>query len=69
MGDIRATGYNVLVELLDDEQKSGEGLILPATKDNDRRLSSGKVLSVGPGFLVPFLRIVPNMKILSTFAF
>ena len=51
---VNLTGYNVLVEEIQPEEKSQAGIIIPescAKKHNT--LKCGKVIKTGPGFLIP----------------
>jgi len=47
-------GANVLVELLDVEEKTGGGIIMPTTTKTETDLVQGIVINKGPGFLLPF---------------
>ena len=47
-------GANVLVKLLDTEEKSGGGIIMPTTNKTETDLVRGVVVNKGPGFLLPF---------------
>ncbi|MGE4159695.1 MAG: co-chaperone GroES [Planctomycetota bacterium] len=53
MGQLILTADRVLIEPRDGEQQTPGGLLLPATVASKERVGAGRVIRVGPGFLVP----------------
>jgi len=53
MGELIVVGDRVLIEPLEGEQQTESGLILPATATERDKVRNGRVLKVGPGYLVP----------------
>lgn len=53
MAEIIVVGDRVLIEPLEGEQQTESGLILPATATERDKVRNGRVLKVGPGYLVP----------------
>lgn len=58
MTKIYLTGINILIEKIDKEMKSKSGLVMPESKDN---LVCGRVVQIGPGFLLPQITNDPAM--------
>lgn len=52
MAELILVGDRVLIEPLDGEQTTQSGLILPATAADKERVQMGRVVKVGPGYLV-----------------
>lgn len=53
MGELIVVGERVLIEQLDSEQQTQSGLYLPATVAEHDKVRSGRIVQVGPGYLVP----------------
>ncbi len=53
MPELIVVGDRVLIEPLEGEQQTESGLILPATATERDKVRNGRVLKVGPGYLVP----------------
>ena len=53
MGELILVGDRVLLEPLEGEQQTASGLILPATATERDKVRNGRVVKVGPGYLVP----------------
>ena len=53
MGELILVGDRVLIQPLDGEQTTQSGLILPATATERERVQTGRVIQVGPGYLMP----------------
>lgn len=52
MGELMIIGDRVLIEPLEGEQQTESGLILPATATEREKVRNGRVLRVGPGYLM-----------------
>jgi co-chaperonin GroES (HSP10) len=53
MPELIVVGDRVLIEPLEGEKRTESGLILPATATEKDKVRNGRVLKVGPGYLVP----------------
>ena len=53
MPELIVVGDRVLSEPLEGEKQTQSGLILPATATEKDKVRNGRVLKVGPGYLVP----------------
>ncbi len=53
MPELIVVGDRVLIEPLEGEKQTQSGLILPATATEKDKVRNGRVLKVGPGYLVP----------------
>jgi|ADurb_H2B_02_Slu_FD_contig_21_3381860_length_562_multi_4_in_0_out_0_1 chaperonin GroES len=53
MPELIVVGDRVLIEPLEGEKQTASGLILPATATEKDKVRNGRVLKVGPGYLVP----------------
>lgn len=52
MAELILIADRVLIEPLDGEQMTPSGLVLPATATDRERVQMGRVIQVGPGYLV-----------------
>jgi len=53
MPELILVGDRVLIEPQDGEQQTESGLVLPATVTERDKVHSGRVIRVGPGYLMP----------------
>ena len=52
MSELILIGDRILVDPLDAEEKTDSGIVLPATVTEKERVRSGRVVKVGPGYLM-----------------
>jgi len=52
MSELIIVGDRVLIEPHEGEQQTAAGLVLPATVTEKERVGSGRVIRVGPGYLM-----------------
>lgn len=52
MGELIIVGDRVLIDPVDAEQKTESGLVLPATVTEKEKIRGGRVIRVGPGYLM-----------------
>ncbi len=52
MGELILVGDRVLIEPADSEQKTDSGLVLPATVTEKEKVQGGRVVRIGPGYLM-----------------
>ncbi|MGE0495103.1 MAG: co-chaperone GroES [Vulcanimicrobiota bacterium] len=52
MGELILVGDRVLIDPADGEQKTQSGLVLPATVTEKEQVRGGRVVRVGPGYLM-----------------
>lgn len=63
---VRVLGVNVLVELEESENTTKGGIVVPdSVKDDVKKLSKGKVVGKGKGFVLPTPVEPDEMKILT----
>ena len=53
MSELIIIGDRVLIRPEEGEQKTPSGLVLPATVTERDKVGSGRVVKVGPGYVVP----------------
>ena len=53
MGELIMVGDRVLVSVEDGERKTKTGLVLPASVAEKEKVQSGRVVSIGPGYVTP----------------
>ena len=52
MGELIIVGDRVLIEPDEGEKQTASGLVLPATVTDRERVASGRVVRIGPGYLM-----------------
>jgi co-chaperonin GroES (HSP10) len=60
MRKVNLTGINVLIEKIENQEKSSGGIILPEDNKSGQTLDFGKVIDKGPGFLTPHASTVDS---------
>jgi len=53
MGELIMVGDRVLIAPDEGERKTNAGLVLPASVAEQERVRSGRVVSIGPGYVTP----------------